>query len=477
MIQFINLLFGVVLSIFETVLGAVSEFAVSAFPSRRKTQFTADFLSSDSRQFPQEQERGFCITGTRSLSIEDSYSNAIVIGGSGSGKTSRILIPSILKMASSSSLVIHDPSGELFEKTSGFAAQTGSLVQCLNYSDPAFSEGYNPLYRVKTVSDIQKISNLVVHTALGSGKDPFWNNAAMNLISVFIRLVVLYMEPDYRTLHNVLHILNTFGFAPEKVDKLIIRSSDTNLIADYKAFVAYDRKMLMSIVATARTALSIFSDPAVAKVTATDTIDFEDFRHSRSILYINNSVSDMRYYAPISSLFFEQFFAHIMSRLPEKGDRPIFFLLDEASSLYLNLPTAISNIRKHGSGILQVYQHYNQLIDLYGQAQARNIAANCYAKVYMSGQSLETAKELEAMLGKFEFVDTDGISHQRQLMTADEIRQSQDAIILCGNAAPIKTALIPYYEQNKLRKRTEIPPYHVYPRVSTTPPSVTSFDA
>jgi type IV secretory pathway TraG/TraD family ATPase VirD4 len=115
-------------------------------------------------------------------------------------------------------------------------------------------------------------------------------------------------------------------------------------------------------------------------------------------------------------------------------------------------------------------------VDLYGQAQARNIAANCYAKVYMSGQSLETAKTIEAELGSFEFADTDGILRQRPLMTADEVIHLQDAIILQGSAPPIKTPLVPYYEQKSLRKLTQIPPFQLENKLSSSLPPVIDFD-
>jgi type IV secretory pathway TraG/TraD family ATPase VirD4 len=218
--------------------------------------------------------------------------------------------------------------------------------------------------------------------------------------------------------------------------------------------------MLMSFVATVRTALSIFSDPHVARVISADSIDFESFRNEKTVLYINNNVSDMKYYSVLSSIFFEQFFACVMSNLPKKNDIPIFFLLDEASSLYLNiLPTAISNIRKYNSGMLQIYQSQGQLFDLYGVPQGRNIIANSFSKVYMSGQPLETARELESILGKYEYTDNDNNRRTRQLLTMDEIRILKEAIILCGNLPPIKASLIPYYEQRELKRLSVLPAY------------------
>ena len=170
----------------------------------------------------------------------------------------------------------------------------------------------------------------------------------------------------------------------------------------------------------------------------------------------------MKYYSVLSSIFFEQFFASVMNTLPIQKDLPVFFLLDEASSLYLNiLPTAISNIRKYNSGILQIYQSQSQLFDLYGIPQGRNIVANSFAKVYMQGQPPETARELESVLGKYEYIDNENNRRTRQLLTMDEIRILKESIILCGNLPPIKAKMIPYYDQSELKKLTSLPPYQV----------------
>lgn len=461
MIQLLSGLLEVIFSVLESIVTGVADIAVAAIPSKRKQNYNADFI--DAGKVLSSNAKGFCITGDKCLSMKDSFSNALVFGGSGSGKSSRVLIPSILKMSGASSLVIHDPSGELFEKTSGAMKNSGYNVKVLNYANTEFSENFNPLHRVTNISDIKKVSKLLIQTSLGTGaKDPFWNSSAESLLSVFIRYVIYHQEKQYRTLYNVLCLINAFSGTPKKVDLLFVQAKDDDLLSDYKAFVAYDSKMLMSIVATVRTALSIFADPQVARVTSNDTIHFESFRKERTILYINNSVNDLKYYSVLSSIFFEQFFASVMSKLPERNDLPIFFLLDEASSLYLNiLPTAISNIRKYDAGILQIYQSQNQLFDLYGVPQGRNIIANSYAKNYMSGQSPETARELESILGKYEFVDDENNRRMRQLLTMDEIRILKESIILIGNLPPIKAKMIPYYEQKELNRLSQIQPYTV----------------
>lgn len=460
MISVLNSLLNLILSGFEAILSGIGDIAVSSVKGSRKEQYNADFIPVGKVLF--SNETGFCLTGNRSLTVKDSYSNAVVFGGSGSGKSSVVLIPSILKMANSSN-VIHDPSGELYQQTSGALKEKGYLVKALNYANPEYSENYNPLERVKTVSDIKKISKLLVHTSLGgNAKDPFWNNTSETLLTVFLRYILFHTEKQYHSLYNVLHLLNAFSGTPQKVDKLFVEAKDDELLDSYKAFIAYDNKMLMSIVATARTSLALFADPNVAQVTSKDSIDFESFRKEKTVLFINNNVSDMKYYSVISSIFFEQFFAATMQQLPTKNDLPIFFLLDEASSLYLSiLPTAISNIRKYNAGVLQIYQSQHQLFDLYGIPQGRNIVANSFAKVYMPGQPLETCRELELLLGKFQYVDDNNHEKTRSLLSLDEIRILKESIILCGNMPPIKSKLIPFYEQRELNRLATLPPYTV----------------
>jgi type IV secretion system protein VirD4 len=456
MIQALNTLFGVIVNI----LGSVCNFLISLFGEQRKTTFNANFLPS--YEILSSYNKGFCITGSRSMTIEDSFKNVLILGSTGAFKSSGILIPSILKMRDYSSLVINDPSGELLQRTSGALLKAGYLIQTINYSSPDLSEGYNPLLRAKTASDVQKISKMIVRNALGAGgKDPFWNLSAEGVCNLFTKYIVNHTPEEYHTLNNVYLIISKFSYAPDKIDKLFVRAKDQALLSEYKSLIAYGDKTLASIIATCRTALSLFAtDPQVALVTSHDTIDFSEFRKQKVALFINNSVNDMRYYSLITSIFLEQFFAETMSHIPGKNELPIFFLLDEASSLYFSsLQITISNIRKYKAGILQIYQSASQIVDLYGQAVARAITENCFARVYMAGQPIHIAQELEATLGKWEFQNDKNVRQLRSLMTADEIHQTKDSIILCGNNPAIKTPVVPYFKQFNLKRLTELPPY------------------
>jgi type IV secretion system protein VirD4 len=446
-------------SVFDMIAGAFNFLfeAIDHTLLNRNTKYKADF--STPGILLSRFNRGFCLTGLRNLTCKDSHQNAMVIGGTGVGKSSVVLIPSLFTMRGS--YVVNDTSGELFMKDAGILEKKNYQIKVLDYTRPENSSGYNPLSRANNSTDIQKVASMLVTSSLGSNsKDPFWNISATSLLSMLITIVKTQDE-QYQNLYNVRQLLNRLGGDPASVDSLFARYADEPLFAEYKSFLSYDDKVISGVTATCKAALQLFNDEAVAKVTSWDNIDFMEFRQKPTVLFIRNSVSDQRYYSVLTSIFHEQFFSFILNRFPSKDEQDIFLLVDEAASLNVpTLPAAMANVRKHRAGIMLLLQDYNQLLHNYGKYEADGIRANCFAKLFFTGQSLETATELERILGKFEFKDSQGHKVVRSLMTSDEIRMMKinRALLVCGHHPPIKVRLRPYYKRAKFRQYASIPP-------------------
>lgn len=447
--QFLITIFKLLESIIKFAVELI-KMAVTAIPSK-KEGYDASFAWTGS--LLSGSYTGFCLTGTKNLSKKLSYQNAMIIGGTGTGKSSVVLVPSLFSMQGS--FIIHDPSGELFAKSSGYLKQKGYDIKVLNFAHPENSSGYNPLLRAESSSEIQKVATLLVETALGGKtKDPFWNTQATALLTMLIS-ILKKQEPEYQNFYNVRQLLNRLGGNPKSVDDYFIKYADEVLFAEYKSFLSYDEKVISGVVATCKAALQIFNDEAVARVTSTDNVDFKQFRDVPTALYIQNSVADQKYYSVLTSILFEQFFSYILSRFPKEDEKDIFLLIDEASSLNLpTLPLAVANVRKHRSGIMLLLQDFSQIIHNYGKNDAEGIKSNCFAKMYFTGTSLETSKELEQILGKYQFEDEKKHTVVRSLMTNDEIRTMKDnrAILICGNHKPIIARLKPYYKRIRYRK-------------------------
>lgn len=127
---------------------------LSGKPSRQE-KYDSDFSSE--RDFLNRYHKGTCLTGKRALSIRNSTLNTLVVGGTGSGKSSVVLTPTLLRADGSASYIVHDPSGENFINTSGYLQQKNYAIHRLVLSDAEIC--YTPLSRVKTTADSMKIAH------------------------------------------------------------------------------------------------------------------------------------------------------------------------------------------------------------------------------------------------------------------------------------------------------------------------------
>ncbi|PPE04341.1 conjugation protein [Entomoplasma ellychniae] len=74
--------------------------------------------------------------------------NGFVLGDPGSGKTAGIILPTIIyniKLKNKSSMIINDPKGELYQKTSKTFIENGYEVKTFNLQEPNKSDAWNPL--------------------------------------------------------------------------------------------------------------------------------------------------------------------------------------------------------------------------------------------------------------------------------------------------------------------------------------------
>ena len=79
--------------------------------------------------------------------VDDGESHSIIIGSTGSGKTQIVVLPLVESLAKNNeSMIITDPKGEIYEKTSEMLKEKGYNVVLLNFRNPQEGSGWNPVY-------------------------------------------------------------------------------------------------------------------------------------------------------------------------------------------------------------------------------------------------------------------------------------------------------------------------------------------
>ncbi|MDB5226625.1 MAG: recombinase [Bacteroidota bacterium] len=402
---------------------------------------------------------GFALFGgKRAISIELSTRNSLIVGSSGSGKSSTVLYGTIQSLARGPvSIALNDINSESYSRTSGYLAHRGMEIYNIDYSP--LSDGFNPLELCKTPSDVMRVMHVLVSNAsVISKNDPYWSTACEGLLSTFGEYLCFYAQPEHRTFYNLYRMLEVFAGTPTTIDKLFVKA-DKKLLDSYKAIVRTPERTRQSILATALAATQIFKDPSVARTTSKNTIDFSTFRTIKSIVYLGTPLNQVSYLAQISALLFTTIFNEILSRIPEDNENYMFCLLDELLTMKLDLGLVYSQIRKHRGGCISFIQSLPMLEMNWSPAEARAIRDNSYSTVFLPGQSISTARELHDIIGKYSVSEDANRPSRRTVFEASEIRQLDQAIALVGNEKPIMEPLVPYYEHFEFNQRSKLPPF------------------
>ncbi|PCH91045.1 MAG: hypothetical protein COB85_09665 [Bacteroidetes bacterium] len=419
-------------------------------------------------------KNGLVIDGVNKISLKRSYAHCCVLAPSGTGKTTRFIIPNVLNLKKNSA-VITDPSGEIYDLTAPHLRKIGYQVKVLNVADVNASLQYNSLHRCHTHTEIQKTAEILVEAAYPKTsfqKDAFWNDGAKQIINICIRALKSQKNPQDANLFKLKELLNMLGYDTKKA-AASMKGLDQATFNDLKAFISQDDKVFDGMLSTAKAALGKLSDPNIAKLTEGETLDFESLRTDKTVIFIIVPEHEVQYYSFIISLLYSDIFNFCMQK-KQAGQSyiPVMFFLDEFgnSGKLPSFSTIITTLRKRKCSISIVLQDIQQLVNTYGQSDASTILnGGCSSRIYYPGLSLQTCEELSRMLGSRTISyreggyesHGDGMQNRyrnmgRLLLTPDEIRtlKSQHGIFVHGNELPIRLKTVAWFESMSMTLKT-----------------------
>ena len=393
---------------------------------------------------------------------------SLVVGGSGAGKTRFYAKPNLLQ--ANTSFVVLDPKGELTRDTANILEELGYEIRVLDLINMDRSYCYNPFAYLKTDNDVQKlVTNLFkATTPKGSqSQDPFWDTAASMLLLSLIFYLRYEAPEDEQNFPMVMEMLRA-GEVHEDDDyyqspldilffKLERRNPNHIAVKYYKDYHSGSAKTLKSIQITLAARLEKFNLEAVAKLTATDELDFTSLGERKVALFAIIPDNDTSFNFLISMLYtqlFQQLFW--LADTVYQGSLPVHvhLLMDEFANV--SLPDAFDKIlsvmRSREVSVSIILQNMAQLKALF-EKQWESIAGNCDEFLYLGGNEKSTHQYVSELLGK-STIDTNtygkstghsgnySTNYQntgRELMTPDEVRMLDNnlAILFIRGERPI----------------------------------------
>mgnify|MGYP000235813572 FL=1 len=416
---------------------------------------------------------GLLIDGAQGrLSERESFQNVCVIARVGAGKTSRYIIPNVLDKASQKcSIVVNDPKGEVFAETSGFMQSKGFKIIAINPEDLPNSASFNPLLETKNDIEIEQVAEILIKAGSGSSaKDQFWDNGAIRLISVLLKLLQRAgrQDPAYYTLGNLYHLLQNFGSDGTPLDEFVIQwaydpsnPDDSTLWEEWKGATTGNSNAVQSFALTALTALRAFTNRNLVTLTASSSVDREEIRRKKTAIYLSTPPHLTEYYGFWTSVFFRSVFNASMRQMPGPGTLPLYVLYDEFGHSTIPSFVSVANtIRGYKVSLSIVLQSLSQLSSRYGADYARSIQGGFMTYLAYAGSDQDTARFFEAIAGKVVDVRREKIENviqQRQeynLLNADEVRRIGDtqAILVSANRHPALLETTPYFVHRQYSK-------------------------
>ncbi len=415
-----------------------------------------------------EENTGVSINGVNRISEKDSFQNIGIVAPSGFGKTQTYVIPNIIFSGSHErSIVVTDPSGEIFKTTSGYMKSKGYEIKLLEPFSTK-TDFYNPLQSVNTLSDAKIVSDTVLRQIESTG-NPFWHTAASKLMSGLILLLRKTSDMKNKNYMSIGNVKRLLTLKKEELEKLVSGEELEDVRIELASFLKSNDDTRSGVEMTLDSALSLFSDANFSDITAQHSINFEELRIKKTIVYVVIPESKIKYSSPFLSIFYKQLFENLM--LNDTG-LPVYILLDEFGNMGCipEFSNIITTSRKRNISISMILQDIDQIKSIYGDKNFSTIFnGGCVSKVYYPGLGLETCKYISETLGDrtilvksetkenskwFEGQETTSET-KRRLLNPDEIRKlDKDKIIfVSSNASPIVLSTVQAYKNKIIQKK------------------------
>lgn len=396
-------------------------------------------------------------SGKEKVWFDENDVHTLLIGATRSGKSRKIVIPSIWEIAKAGeSMVIGDPKGELYIFTKDYLEKQGYKVITLNLREPSKGNQWNLLDIVNKAVDEKNISRAtelawdIAHTICNqspsTSSDPLWRNGEESTIAALILLTAINSEFSFqRHMTTAYYLLAAYGqpLADESIPLLDYINNRLEITHPARSAFATASiapyKTRASFFTTALSDLRLFSDPNISDMTAIQDHELENIGIEKTAVFL--IVPDERgTRSVLATLYIDQVYTAMVDLANKRGGRipkRVNFILDE----FGNLPAIPEFDKKitvaggRGMRFTLAIQDIAQLKKLYDK-NAQTITGNCHNWIYLKTADIETAKLISEKTGKYT-VETENssssvqpkshsISHgvglaQRALLLPDEV--------------------------------------------------------
>lgn len=392
----------------------------------------------------------------------------LIVGGSGSGKSSSLIVPTLLINNDVPAFVL-DIKGEL----SRLAKKKGDAkVHIFNPNDRR-SYGYDPFYSLKKESTEQEIletMQMVTFSLISLSanvKDPFWKTSARNMLC---GLMIYHFKLGKNNLVDIMDAI--LGQSIKKSIQEVMTGSDPTS-AEYRYLVQFSDmadETISGVYAEMASNIIVFAnDQDIRYALKHNSLKCSpvDLENGNSI-YVVIREDKLTAYNQVLQLIINQTL-NALEKRPEKSE-PILFLIDELPRILSagkieRLLDASRTLRSRNVRLILVTQSFEALGTVYSQNEVVDLISNCTYKIVLDASSQKTQHTISEWCGNYKELKKNwnevgtkqktGVSFEEKpivessdLMT---LAQTGEAILICPYGY-FRIQKTPYYRDKILKK-------------------------
>ena len=393
--------------------------------------------------------------------------HTLIIGTTGSGKTTTFISPTIQILAntkSKPSMLISDPKGELYALHAKSLLKRGYEVKILDLRNPYCSIRWNPLekpfemyqemlsldnkvsvneeegyyiFENKIYYDKDELNAVIqvkkqelfdevyedlndicsVLCPVKNKSEPIWESGAKNFI-LAITLAMLEdsenpnneMTKEKFNFFNIMKIAtNTQNDCEDLMEYFKHRSPISKSVSLSKQVLDASDKTRGSYLSTIFDKLSMFSDMSICSLTSANEIDFAEISTKPTALFLQiPDEKETRH--TLAAMVILQAYKALVAKANTYPDlslpRSVYFLLDEFGNLpqVHKLEQMITVGRSRKIWLALVVQSYAQLRIVYDEKSADIIKSNCNIQIFIGTTDQKTIEEFSKKCGNYSII-------------------------------------------------------------------------
>ena len=355
-----------------------------------------------------------------------------IYGASGTGKSTTFVIPQILQCCRrNESIIVTDPKGEIYAKTSKYLKDRGYQVKVFNLVEPQYSDSWNCLGEItRDESQVelmaQTFCDVIIKNTSGPSPDHFWDNSEMSLL----KALCLYVALDKNRPEQKRNIGAVYELLTENDDLKLTAMFDRLDIghparAPWNIYKKAGDTVRGNIIIGLGSRLQVFQADIIKRITQYNEIDLETPAREKCVYYVimSDQESTLNF---LSSLFFSFLFIKLVKYADIKGkdgkcDVPVNFILDEFPNIgqIPDFTKKLSTIRSRDLRVSVIFQNLAQLQNRYPLGQWEEIIGNCDTHLFLGCTDPTTAEFISSRTGEIT-IEVGSTAVQRQSISVAE---------------------------------------------------------